>query len=62
MALRIFGLFYAAMALAGCAIELVFTPLGSVPAERTAKVTDAGISWGYTTPGSTSPFSDSPPY
>ena len=49
MALRIFGLFYAAMALAGYAIELVFAPLGLVPAERTAKVTDAGISWDYTT-------------
>ncbi|MEP7024042.1 MAG: permease [Actinomycetota bacterium] len=49
MALRIFGFFYATMVLAGYVIELVFTPLGLVPAERTAEVTDAGVSWNYTT-------------
>jgi uncharacterized membrane protein YraQ (UPF0718 family) len=49
MALRIFGLFYLAMAGAGYVIELVFKPLGLVPATRAAKVMEAGISWNYTT-------------
>lgn len=49
MALRIFGMFYLAMAAAGYVVELVFTPLGLVPDERTAKVEDIAISWNYTT-------------
>ncbi|HEV2345060.1 MAG TPA: permease, partial [Actinocrinis sp.] len=49
MALRIFALFYLAMAGAGYVVELVFKPLGLVPATRAAKVMDAGISWNYTT-------------
>jgi uncharacterized membrane protein YraQ (UPF0718 family) len=49
MALRIFGFFYLAMAGAGYAVELVFRPLGLVPATRAAKVMEAGISWNYTT-------------
>ena len=49
MALRIFGFFYLAMAGAGYAVELVFKPLGLVPATRAAKVMEAGISWNYTT-------------
>jgi uncharacterized membrane protein YraQ (UPF0718 family) len=48
MALRIFVFFYAAMAAAGYVIELVFAPLGLIPAERHAKVTDIGIAWNYT--------------
>jgi uncharacterized protein len=49
MALRIFAVFYAAMATAGYVVELVFAPLGLVPSARDAKVTDIGISWNYTT-------------
>jgi uncharacterized protein len=49
MALRIFGFFYVAMAGAGYVVELIFKPLGLVPATRSAKVVDAGISWDYTT-------------
>ena len=49
MTLRIFAVFYAAMAAAGYVVELVFAPLGLVPSTRDAKVTDIGISWNYTT-------------
>ena len=49
MTIRIFGIFYAAMAAAGYVVELVFQPLGLVPKERTAKVMEAGITWNYTT-------------
>jgi uncharacterized membrane protein YraQ (UPF0718 family) len=49
MALRIFAIFYAAMAAAGYVIELVFSPLGLVPDERTAKVVESSVSWNYTT-------------
>ena len=49
MALRIFGIFYLAMAAAGYVVELVFTPLGLVPEVRDAKVEDIAISWNYTT-------------
>ena len=48
MALRIFGIFYLAMAAAGYVIELVFGPLGLIPAQRNAKVLEASISWNYT--------------
>jgi uncharacterized membrane protein YraQ (UPF0718 family) len=49
MALRIFAVFYAAMAMAGYVIELVFSPLGLVPDERNAKVVESSVSWNYTT-------------
>ena len=49
MALRIFAVFYAAMAVAGYVIELVFSPLGLVPDERNAKVVESSVSWNYTT-------------
>jgi uncharacterized protein len=49
MALRIFGTFYLAMAAAGYVIELVFAPLGLVPGESNAQITDLGIRWNYTT-------------
>jgi uncharacterized membrane protein YraQ (UPF0718 family) len=48
-ALRITAIFYGAMALAGYAVELIFTPLGLVPTNRHLSVVDAGISWNYTT-------------
>jgi uncharacterized membrane protein YraQ (UPF0718 family) len=49
MALRIFGIFYLAMAGAGYIVELIFAPLGLVPDERNAKVEDIAVSWNYTT-------------
>jgi uncharacterized protein len=49
MMLAILGIFYAAMVLAGYAVEFLFGGLGLIPAERTAKVTDTGIQWNYTT-------------
>lgn len=49
MALVLFGAFYVTMAAAGYVIELVFTPLGLVPAERAAKVVESSITWNYTT-------------
>jgi uncharacterized protein len=49
MMLTILGIFYATMVLAGYIIEFTFGGLGLIPAERTAKVTEAGISWNYTT-------------
>ncbi|GAC1607058.1 MAG: permease [Pseudarthrobacter sp.] len=48
-ALRITGIFYLAMIAAGYVIELVFTPLGLVPAERNATVLESSITWNYTT-------------
>jgi len=48
-ALRITAVFYLAMVLAGYAVELVLTPLGLVPGERNATVTEASIRWNYTT-------------
>ena len=48
-ALRITGIFYLAMVVAGYAVELLFTVLGLVPGERNATVTEASISWNYTT-------------
>jgi uncharacterized membrane protein YraQ (UPF0718 family) len=49
MALRITGIFYLVMVLAGYVIELLFQPLGLVPSGRHAKVTDAAVTWNYTT-------------
>jgi hypothetical protein len=48
MALFIAGTFYVTMVLAGYVIEILFNLIHLVPAERAAKVTDAGISWNYT--------------
>jgi uncharacterized protein len=49
MMLAILGIFYATMVLGGYIIEFLFGGLGLIPAERTAKVAEAGISWNYTT-------------
>jgi uncharacterized membrane protein YraQ (UPF0718 family) len=48
MMLFIAATFYAAMVLAGYGIELLFNLLHLIPAERVAKVTEASISWNYT--------------
>jgi uncharacterized membrane protein YraQ (UPF0718 family) len=49
MTLFLLGTFYAAMALAGYAVELIFGGLGLVPARSRAIVPDSGVSWNYTT-------------
>jgi uncharacterized protein len=49
MTLVILGIFYAAMAIAGYIIEFLFSGLGLIPAERTARVGEQGIQWNYTT-------------
>jgi uncharacterized membrane protein YraQ (UPF0718 family) len=49
MMLFILATFYAAMVVAGYAVELIFTPLGLVPSERDAKVGTVQVSWDYTT-------------
>ena len=47
--ITLLGIFYATMVLAGYIVEFLFTGLGLVPTERTAKVTEAAIQWNYTT-------------
>jgi len=49
MALRITGIFYLVMVVAGYVIELVFAPLGLIPSTRHARVTEAAVTWNYTT-------------
>src|SRR5487761_197371 len=47
MAAFILGTFFAAMAIAGYVIELVFGGLGLVPSRASAKIPDQGVSWDY---------------
>jgi hypothetical protein len=49
MATFLLATFFAAMALAGYAVELIFGGLGLIPSPSTAKIPDQGISWDYTT-------------
>jgi uncharacterized membrane protein YraQ (UPF0718 family) len=49
MMLTVLGIFYATMVLAGYVVEFAFGGLGLIPAERAAKVAEAGITWNYTT-------------
>ena len=49
MAAFLLGTFYAGMALAGYAVELVFGGLGLIPSQSAAKIPDEGVSWDYTT-------------
>jgi len=49
MMLTILAIFYAAMVLAGYAVEFIFGGLGLIPAERAARVAETGITWNYTT-------------
>jgi len=49
MMLAILGIFYVTMVLGGYIIEFLFGALGLIPAERMAKVAEAGIQWNYTT-------------
>jgi uncharacterized membrane protein YraQ (UPF0718 family) len=48
-ALRITGIFYLAMVIAGYAIEFLFGALDLVPSQRSATVMEAGFHWNYTT-------------
>ena len=41
--------FYAAMALAGYAVEAIYTAARIVPARSAARIPDSGVSWNYTT-------------
>jgi uncharacterized membrane protein YraQ (UPF0718 family) len=41
--------FYATMAAAGLAVELLFQAIGIVPTERNAKVETTSLTWNYTT-------------
>jgi uncharacterized membrane protein YraQ (UPF0718 family) len=49
MAAFILGTFFAAMAIAGYVIELVFGGLGLIPDRASAKIPAGGVSWDYTT-------------
>jgi uncharacterized membrane protein YraQ (UPF0718 family) len=49
MAMFIAGTFYATMSMAGYVVELLFGGLGLIPTTRTARVTEAAVSWNYTT-------------
>ena len=48
-ALRITGIFYVAMVIAGYVIEFLFGALDLVPSQRSATVLEAGFHWNYTT-------------
>jgi len=49
MMLVILGIFYATMVIAGYIVEFSFGGLGLIPTQRSAKVTQVGIEWNYTT-------------
>ncbi|ORW27709.1 hypothetical protein AWC19_02205 [Mycobacterium palustre] len=49
MMLTLLGTFYAAMAVAGYLVELLFGTAGFIPKQRNATVMEASISWNYTT-------------
>lgn len=49
MALRLTGVLYATMVVGVYVVEGLFQVLGLIPAERTAKVLEASVSWNYTT-------------
>jgi uncharacterized membrane protein YraQ (UPF0718 family) len=49
MMLALLGIFYATMAAGGYIVEFTFGGLGLIPAGRTAKVAETGISLNYTT-------------
>jgi uncharacterized membrane protein YraQ (UPF0718 family) len=49
MAAFLLAAFYAAMVIAGYAVEAIFGGLGLVPARSGAQIPDSGVSWNYTT-------------
>ena len=49
MALVLLGTFFTAMVAAGYVVELFFGVTGLIPAQRSARVMEAGVIWNYTT-------------
>jgi uncharacterized membrane protein YraQ (UPF0718 family) len=49
MAAFLFVTFFAAMAVAGYAVEILFDLVGLIPEERNARVIEASVTWNYTT-------------
>jgi uncharacterized membrane protein YraQ (UPF0718 family) len=49
MAAFLLASFYVSMVLAGLGVELLFEAIGIEPSERNAKVTEAEVTWNYTT-------------
>ncbi len=49
MMLVLLGIFYATMVAGGYIVEFLFGGLGLIPPQRAARITQAGISWNYTT-------------
>ena len=49
LTLRMVGLFYVVMALAGLATQMIFSAFGAIPSRRTFSVSAAHFSWNYTT-------------
>jgi uncharacterized protein len=49
MAAFLLVVFYATMAVSGLLVELLFEALGIVPTDRSADVTEASVTWNYTT-------------
>lgn len=49
MALFLLGALYAAMVVAGYAVEFVFGGFGLIPDQADARIPTAGVSWNYTT-------------
>jgi hypothetical protein len=49
MALVLLGTFFTAMVAAGYFVELFFGATGLTPAQRSARVIEAGVTWNYTT-------------
>ena len=49
MAAVLLGTFYAAMVMAGYAVEGIFAGLGITPARSGATIPDSGVTWNYTT-------------
>ncbi len=49
MAAVLLGTFYAAMVVAGYAVEGIFAGLGITPARSAATIPDSGVTWNYTT-------------
>jgi|CZKW01.1.fsa_nt_gi uncharacterized membrane protein YraQ (UPF0718 family) len=49
MAAFLLAAFYAAMVVAGYAVELIFGGLGLIPSRASARIPSGGVSWNYTT-------------
>jgi len=49
LTLRLLGVFWAVMSIAGLAVQYLFAPLGLIPTVRPRLVAMEGVSWNYTT-------------